>query len=240
MMSLATVRRIVVTDLDGTLLDHDTYSFAAARPALEALREQAIPLAIVSSKSRAEIQFLREELGVAGPDIAENGAASRSYEWICAQLMSLSARTGIPVRGFHQMTDAELADLASLPIESAARARRKEFSEAFQILDEERSAEFTAAIEDAGLRSTRGGRFHHIFERGSKGEAVAALLTPGMDSLGLGDAWNDLPFLQIVRHAVVCRSPREAEILAAVPGAMLAPASGPAGWSAAVLNWLRR
>jgi len=237
-MSLASIPRIVITDLDGTLLDHDTYSFAEARPALEALREREIPLAIVSSKSRAEIRFLRAQLGVAGPDIPENGAASRSYEWICAQLRALAAQTGIPVRGFHQMTDAELAQLAGLPVDSAARARRKEFSEAFQILDPRRIEELTAAIEAAGLRWTRGGRFYHLFEQGSKGEAVAALLPPGADSLGLGDAWNDLPFLKLVRQAVICRSPREAELLAALPGAVLAPRAGPAGWSDAVLTWL--
>ena len=33
-------RLVVFTDLDGTLLDHDDYSFEAARPALAQLEEK--------------------------------------------------------------------------------------------------------------------------------------------------------------------------------------------------------
>ena len=35
-------RYVIFTDLDGTLLDADTYSWAAATPALEALRASGI------------------------------------------------------------------------------------------------------------------------------------------------------------------------------------------------------
>ena len=44
---------IVYTDLDGSLLDGTSYSYEAATPALTALREQGIPLVLVSSKTRA-------------------------------------------------------------------------------------------------------------------------------------------------------------------------------------------
>ena len=40
---------MVFTDLDGTLLDHDTYAFDAARPALAALTARAIPVVPVTS-----------------------------------------------------------------------------------------------------------------------------------------------------------------------------------------------
>jgi predicted mannosyl-3-phosphoglycerate phosphatase (HAD superfamily) len=43
-------RLIVFTDLDGSLLDGTTYSYEAATPALAALREQGIPLILVSVK----------------------------------------------------------------------------------------------------------------------------------------------------------------------------------------------
>ncbi len=42
---------LVFTDLDGTLLNHDDYSWEAARPALEELQRQSIPLILVSSKT---------------------------------------------------------------------------------------------------------------------------------------------------------------------------------------------
>lgn len=51
---------VIFTDLDGTLLDHETYSFAAAGEALEALTRENIPLILCSSKTRAEIELLQQ------------------------------------------------------------------------------------------------------------------------------------------------------------------------------------
>ena len=64
---------IVFTDLDGTLLDHATYSWEPALPALSLLRERQIPLVFCSSKTRAEIEHYRRELGNLDPFISENG-----------------------------------------------------------------------------------------------------------------------------------------------------------------------
>ncbi len=46
---------IVFSDLDGTLLDHHTYSFQEATEALDALRKRAIPLILCTSKTRSEL-----------------------------------------------------------------------------------------------------------------------------------------------------------------------------------------
>ncbi|MDO8862561.1 HAD hydrolase family protein [Haliea sp. E1-2-M8] len=66
---------LVFSDLDGSLLDHRDYSFRAALPGLEALREREIPLIFCSSKTRAEIEPLRARLDNRDPFIVENGAA---------------------------------------------------------------------------------------------------------------------------------------------------------------------
>jgi len=68
-------RRLVVTDLDGSLLDHESYDYAPAKPVLARLEEEGIPVVFASSKTRAEIQVLRKELGNHHPYIVENGAA---------------------------------------------------------------------------------------------------------------------------------------------------------------------
>ena len=67
---------LVFTDLDGPLLDHDTYEFGPALVALEALRARRIPLVLVTSKTRAEVMALRERLGHTESFIVENGGAS--------------------------------------------------------------------------------------------------------------------------------------------------------------------
>ena len=65
---------LVFTDLDGTLLDHDDYGFAAAQPALSQLRALHIPLIPVTSKTLAEMRLLGRQLGIQHPLIVENGS----------------------------------------------------------------------------------------------------------------------------------------------------------------------
>ena len=48
---------VIYTDLDGTLLDHVTYTFHPALDALELIEKKKIPLIISTSKTRPEIEF---------------------------------------------------------------------------------------------------------------------------------------------------------------------------------------
>lgn len=45
---------ILFTDLDGTLLDHESYEWKEAKPALDLCKERRVPIILVSSKTRAE------------------------------------------------------------------------------------------------------------------------------------------------------------------------------------------
>ncbi len=66
---------LVYSDFDGALLDHDSYSFEAARPALSLLADKGIPLIPVSSKTCHELLELRSQLHCHSPFATENGAA---------------------------------------------------------------------------------------------------------------------------------------------------------------------
>ena len=67
------MKKIVYTDLDGTLLDHDTYSFEESKPGLELLKKLEVPIIFCTSKTRFEIEEYREKLGNSHPFISENG-----------------------------------------------------------------------------------------------------------------------------------------------------------------------
>ena len=49
---------LVVTDLDGTLLDHHNYSWQPASSAIELLQQHRVPLVLSSSKTLAEMNVL--------------------------------------------------------------------------------------------------------------------------------------------------------------------------------------
>ncbi|MGM0541715.1 MAG: HAD-IIB family hydrolase [Pseudomonadota bacterium] len=69
------VRKLLFTDLDGSLLDHYDYDYSAALPAIALLGEQQIPWILTTSKTAAEVIELRAELDNNYPFIVENGAA---------------------------------------------------------------------------------------------------------------------------------------------------------------------
>jgi len=54
--------RVIFTDLDGSLLDHYSYSFAPAANYLERLESQQTPVIAITSKTRAEVLAIREQM----------------------------------------------------------------------------------------------------------------------------------------------------------------------------------
>ena len=65
---------LVVTDLDGTLLDH-VYDFSAAAPLLGELERQGIPVVPCTSKTAEEVEQFQAAAGLSSPYIVENGGA---------------------------------------------------------------------------------------------------------------------------------------------------------------------
>jgi mannosyl-3-phosphoglycerate phosphatase len=265
------MRKVVFTDLDGTLLDRETYSWEPARPALDRLRRHGVPWIFVTSKTRAEVELLRQRLGNEHPFIVENGGAAfvphgyfpftipaaattrdgydviefgAPYGILTSALDGAAQESGCRVQSFHQMTVGEIAAACDLPPAEAALAKQREYDEPFTALDPAGDAILLAALTARGFRTTRGGRFYHVCGDNDKAVAVRALRDlyeragGPVATIGLGDGWNDLPFLEAVDTAVVIRSPWAAEMQARLPRALLTKYDGPRGWNQAVLDLL--
>ena len=230
-------RLIIFTDLDGTLLDHENYSFAPAMEALKLIEGEKIPLVICSSKTRAEIEVYREKLGNSHPFIAENGGGifipmgyfgpgkpewetggdyhlirlGASYQDLRGALTSLRSG-GWAVRGFGEMTEEQISRLTGLSLNEAALAKMREFDEPF-VLDSGSAAGLPEAIAAMGFAHTMG-RLNHILGAGSgKGRAVAILTELFRDKLGeittigAGDSPNDASMLGAVDIPFLVRQP---------------------------------
>ena len=74
-MLKTTDKILIYTDLDGTLLDHHSYSFKPAEDTLKKLRAAKIPVIINTSKTCAEVCQIRKDLLNEHPFIVENGAS---------------------------------------------------------------------------------------------------------------------------------------------------------------------
>lgn len=243
---------VVFTDLDGTLLDRATYSFAPAVPSLAHLRALGVPVVLVTSKTRAEVAALRENMGNTDPFIVENGAAiiipgepdivlgSTSVQAREA-LRHAAAVSGVQVRGFGEMDLTEIRQRTELEERVAALAMRREYGEPFVVLKGD-AGQLERALESLGFQMTRGGRFFHVLGGCSKAAAVKMLIAHlgETHTIGLGDAPNDIGFLQVVRTAVIIPSPQLAVMQAALPGAIVAKEEGPAGWNRAIFEIVRK
>lgn len=69
------MKQVIFTDLDGTLLDFNDYSYSTVSPILPKLEEREIPVIFCSSKTKAEQEYYRSALDNQHPFITENGSA---------------------------------------------------------------------------------------------------------------------------------------------------------------------
>jgi mannosyl-3-phosphoglycerate phosphatase len=194
---------VVFTDLDGTLLDHHSYSFEAAGGALARIRQCGVPLVLCSSKTRHEIEAVRARLANADPFISENGAAvfiprgyfpfvvpgargrdgylvleyGRPYPEVVDLLHRTATRLNVAVVGFSDMSVREVAAACGLPAKDARLAKYREYDEPFRTLTGGPAARgrLVRALRRTGLCCVRGGRFDHVTGCADKGTSVAAL-----------------------------------------------------------------
>lgn len=254
---------LIFTDLDGSLLDHDSYSWQAAQPWLQRLNAARLPVIIASSKTAAEITVLQQRLGLSAfPFIAENGAQvvfpaawhrparvfGADYAAIVNALRRL--RASFAFRGFADVDDATVAQWCGFTPAEARLARQRAGTEPLRWLDDERQlAQFRRALAQQRLALTRGGRFYHVMGRGvSKGRAARWLThryqlrhQRAFATLALGDGPNDLPLLQSADYAVLIRARHGAALrLPATRRGRLyrSRQTGPAGWSEGLDHFL--
>ena len=189
---------IIFTDLDGTLLDHNTYSFEEAKPALEIVNKKNIPLVLCTSKTFDEIIYYQKLLGINEPFIVEDGGAIYipknyfDFEFMCQEkkgyfVVELGTdykslrealedikKQGFEIIGFGDMNAKEIAQDTGLTLEQAMLAAEREYDEPFKLVkgDEELLEKL---IVRKGLRLSKGGRYYHITGKNDKGKAVALL-----------------------------------------------------------------
>jgi mannosyl-3-phosphoglycerate phosphatase len=194
---------IILTDLDGSLLDATSYSYEAATEALQHIQNLEIPIVLVSSKTRAEMEPLRFRLRNGHPFIVENGGGifiPRSYfpflveqsvmrghyqvvelgvpyTGVRVALKEIEQALGCRLLGFGDMSMEEIARYTGLSPADAVLAKQREFDEPFLITHDGITCEdLRPYVEGRGLHCTKGGRFYHLMGTSDKGRASRLLL----------------------------------------------------------------
>jgi len=196
---------LVFTDLDGSLLDHDSYDWSPAADWLRRLREAGTPVIPVSGKTRAELLPLRRELALeATPFIAENGAViGLPSNWqharldrdpqdigglsiktpgvdsafLRSRLTVLRERLGLHFRLMSELSVAAVVEATGLSEVGAEHTRLREGSEPLLWDDDEAAlARLHQALANDGLMMTRDGRFWHVMGDVDKGRSLRWLV----------------------------------------------------------------
>ena len=222
------MKRIIFTDLDGTLLDSNTYSYEKAKDALNLLKKLKIPLIFCTSKTRAEIEYWRNKINNTDPFISENGGGifipknffsfsfsydkeypdyfvielGKQYNDLIQVFNNLKEKYNII--SFSDMSTLEIARDANLELFQAQLAKKREFDLPFKILNKNQEQDILNEIKKHGLNYTVGGRYYHLVGNNNKGEAVKILSNifqkkyDVIKTIAIGDSKNDFQMLDVV------------------------------------------
>ena len=197
-------RILIFTDLDGTLLDAENYSFKEALPTLEKIKKRKIPLILCSSKTKAELELYQKKLKIKDPFISENGGAiffprgyfrqipgelkkrgkylvlelGTPYLQIRRKFLEVFNELNLKVVGFGDLSAEEISSLLNLSKAEAKLARKREYDEPFYFLKKVKKEKIKLAEKEfnkRGLSLTTGGKLFHLTGGNDKGKAVKLL-----------------------------------------------------------------
>lgn len=193
---------VVFTDLDGTLLDHRTYGFRMALPALDMLLRRNVPVVPVTSKTSDEVRWWMGILGLKGPFAYENGSGiiipegyfpgkikgasghkgglristGREIGDVRNALRNIAVELGLSIRAYGDMSSDEITAATGLQGKELENSKRREFDEPFLVNGDYDHDDFVNAAAARGMTAVRGGRFHHLLGDCDKGKTVRFLM----------------------------------------------------------------
>jgi mannosyl-3-phosphoglycerate phosphatase len=180
---------VVVARLDGGVFDPWTGDPDAAIAAAGLIVRAGLPLVFLSSRTRAELELVHQELAISHPFVAENGGAlfcprhyfgadpigtqtvagyhrlpfGLPYDDVVGRLRQAAQRVDIRIVGFHEMSVRQVADEWGLSLLRARLAKLREYDEPFRLEhdDPELGARLVRTLQSAGLRCVPAGAFWH-------------------------------------------------------------------------------
>jgi mannosyl-3-phosphoglycerate phosphatase len=253
---------LVFTDADGTVLDHDTYSYQSAEPGILLLRERNIPLILVSSKTLSEMRNLHKELALSYPFVFENGGgifwsdrkegveyAGMNISLLKQHVLLLKEVLHEEVRFITDMTVSELAKATGLSRELARLSQQRTSSLPFMFKTERKIGideleSINNALNPYGFAVTKGDRFFYFSSNNAdKGSAVKKIIdyyrmqfSDEIKTIGIGDSENDVPMFRAVDIPVIVKKPDGAAIRTGLSNIVATRGIGPSGFTEAVTS----
>jgi mannosyl-3-phosphoglycerate phosphatase len=204
----------VVSDVDGTLMDH-SYDLSPAKETIKTLQKLSIPVILCTSKTAAEVRVIRSELNLTDPYIVENGAAiygeslkrvngeiilGKRYEFLEEILNIISKEINYKLTPLNNLSDQEATKLTGLEGNSLKLMRDRHWSMPFLNPPNYLEEKINICCKKFDVDIFKGNRMSHLLStKSNKGKAINTLKDysniENIEIIGLGDSPNDLPLL---------------------------------------------
>ncbi len=211
----------IVTDLDGTLMDHN-YDISPAIETIKWLKDNRIPIIPCTSKTASEVRYFREENELTDPFIVENGGAAyylsdsreieipigKSTNDLFSIFDKISDDIGYKLRPLSHLNCNEIQSLTGLKGEFITRAIDRKWSIPFLNPPESVKHKLSFISSKYDVCIFQGNLMSHMLSQSSnKGKAISILKNRlgknNVKVLALGDSHNDIPLLDAADYSIV-------------------------------------
>ena len=212
---------LIFTDLDGSLLDRDTFKFDEIKHYLKKLLSKGIFIIPNTSKTEKEILEFNNELGSSLPFISENGASIKGLDLLNSNLpkeLILSREKDILINIFEKSVPVNLQNKCQW----LSKMDKKKQSLIFGLKDERLNMaldrkytipfvfegnkgeknELYKIVKNKGLALQEGGRVINLTDKVNKAKALQVFVrffkknNKRVKTIAVGDNYNDLDMLK--------------------------------------------
>lgn len=242
----------VLTAIEGTLLDFMTFYDGPVRPLIGHLQAAGVPVIPFTTMTLEELKPIAEGLGLRTAVIEAGGAIAhrrmdgewdleilgQTAETLLDVISEIERISGADLAVYSAMLESESASVSGRRGEMLRASMERHFSAPF-FIERGDVAAVKAAAASLGFSVERGQRFYHLVSTESADRAFCRLRDEFRweTAIGVGGSPVDAHVLRCVDTPIIVPTPRgepDRELLTMVPKAVIAPAPGARGWSAAV------
>ena len=213
---------LIFSDLDGTLLDRDTFKFDIIKDYLKKLLSKGIYIIPNTSKTEKEILEFNNELGSSLPFILENGAVIKGLDLLNSDLpkelilsrdkinLTKIFEDSVPLdlqnkcKWLFEMDKKKQSLILGLENEKLKMALDRNYSIPFIFEgSKNEKKELSTIVKKKGLALQEGGRVINLTDKVNKAKALQVFVrffkknNKNVKTIAVGDNYNDLEMLKI-------------------------------------------
>jgi mannosyl-3-phosphoglycerate phosphatase len=181
-------RIVVLARLEGTPFDPYENGVDSAQAYVQPILRAGIPIVFFSTRTRAELEAIQQELGIHHPFVAEEGGAlhvpqsyfgvpfarsidvagyetvpfGRPHDQVLAALITSARRLKAPITTMSELSVKDVAAVCRLTLLQARLAKLRDYSELFRVADATDPKALIQALRSTKLQCRTYGGFLHV------------------------------------------------------------------------------